>query len=185
MAKQKLTIVTGNAMKFRELSNALAPYFECEQKEIAGYYEIQGSAEEILRHKLEAARAAFGEAVLVDDVSVHFDMLNGFPGPYMKDFLNAIHPFEVGQRFVGERVLVVCRLGLAFSKTDILIAEGKVSGRIVPALPGEEDIMHFDVCVQIDGMPKRMHDYSPEEKNEFSHRGLALKDLLGKLKGRS
>ncbi len=179
--KPKLAIVTGNNMKFSELSAALAPHFECEQKELVGYYEIQGTAEDILGHKLAAAYDAFREPVLVDDVSVYFDMWNGFPGPYMKDFLSAVHPYELGERFSGERVAVVCRLGLCFGPEKTIIAEGRVLGKIVPAQPGEEDVMHFDVCMQIDGMPKRMQDYTPKEKNEFSHRGLAIKDLLEKL----
>jgi non-canonical purine NTP pyrophosphatase (RdgB/HAM1 family) len=179
--KSKLAIVTGNAMKFRELSLALGGHFDCEQKEIKGYHEIQGTAEEILAHKLAAAYEAFQMPVLVDDVSVSFDMWNGFPGPYMKDFLEHVHPYELGQRFSGERMRAVCRLGIAMGRTETILAEGSISGCIVPALPGEEGIMHFDVCVQADGMPKRMQEYSPEEKNEFSHRGLAIKDLLSKL----
>ena len=183
--KPKLAIVTGNKMKFHELSFALAPFFECEQQEVPGYKEIQGTAEEILAHKVSAAYEHFQMPVLVDDVSVHFDMWNGFPGPYMKDLLYHVHPYQLGERYVGERMRAVCRLGLAFSADDILVAEGSVSGKIVPAVPGEEDIMHFDICVQADGKPKRMQDYTTEEKNEFSHRGLAIKDLLMKLNQRN
>ena len=76
--KPKLTIVTGNSLKFRELSNELSKFFDCEQGTIDGF-EIQGKPEEILRHKLAQAFEKFKQPVLVDDTSVHFDFLGGFP----------------------------------------------------------------------------------------------------------
>ena len=182
--KPKLAIVTGNELKYRELSIALAPFFECEQREISGYHEIQGTAERIFAHKLQAAYDAFKMPVLVDDVSVHFDSWNGFPGPYMKDLLTAVKPYEMGAKFKGEHVEVVCRLGICFSPEELLIAKGSVHGTIVPAEDRYQDVMHFDICVQLDGMDKPMMEFTPEEKNEFSHRGLALKELLKQLKNK-
>src|SRR5260221_1019043 len=52
--------------------------------------EIQAATvEEITRYKLEAARAKGYERLIVEDVSLGFDELGNFPGPYIKWLLEA------------------------------------------------------------------------------------------------
>lgn len=182
--KPKLAIVTGNPLKFTELSEALKDYFDCEQKEFDGLYEIQGKPEEILMHKMREAYVRAGMPVLVDDVSVHLDALNGFPGPYIKSFAEAISPMEMGKRYKGTRVEVFCRLGLCFAPDDEILAIGSFNGTVVLPHEGVEHPWNFDICVQVDGTDGPMSDYTTEEKNKFSHRGLAIKDLLEKLKSK-
>ncbi len=183
--KPKLAIVTGNPLKFRELSIALNDFFECEQKKLSDYYEIQGTPEEILKHKLEAAYKEFQEPVLADDTSVHFDALNGFPGPYIRDFLAHMKPWEMGEKFAGTRIEVACRLGLCFAPDDFVLGTGIISGNVILPKTKDDRGTEFDLFVQIDGTDRPMIDFSPEEKNKFSHRGLALKDLLQKVSARS
>lgn len=179
--KPKLLIVTGNILKFRELSDKLSDFFDCEQKNIEGY-EIQGTPEEILKYKLQQAFEKFQQPVLVDDTSAHFDKLFGLPGPYMKDFCNVYSPFEIGTNLAGSRVKVFCRLGLYDGKGDPIIAEGLIEGEIIKPKTKDHKGREFDLYVQLDGMDKPMIEYSIEEKNEFSHRGKAMKNLLEILK---
>ena len=122
-----------------------------------------------------------GMPVLVDDVSLHMDALNGFPGSYIKDFLKAIPPREMGERYEDTRVEVFCRLGLCLSDEESIVAVGSFKGEIVRAHEGVEHPWNFDICVRADGTDKVMDDYTSEEKNRFSHRGLAVQDLLSKL----
>src|SRR6185295_11446858 len=107
--KPKLFIVTGTDFKFKDLSYKLKDFFDCEQK-IWDEPEIQGTPAEIIKHKLNTAYAKFKQPVLVDDVSVYFDALNGFPGPYMKDFFKVMSPYEMGVKFAGSRIKAICRL---------------------------------------------------------------------------
>lgn len=179
--KPKLAIVTGNPLKFRELSAKLSEHFDCEQKVLENYFEIQGTPEEILRHKLEAAYSAFHEAVLVDDTIVHFDELGGFPGPYMKDFTRAIPIYDMGVKFAGTRMQVVSMLGLYDGKGEPLFATGKVEGDVVMPKNIDPGIREFDLFMKVDGTDKPMIEYTYEEKNTFSHRGRALDDLISKL----
>jgi non-canonical purine NTP pyrophosphatase (RdgB/HAM1 family) len=182
--KPKLAIVTGNALKFRELSIALNDFFECEQKQLSDYHEIQGSPEEILKHKLEAAYAEFQEPVLTDDTSLHFAALNGFPGPYIRDFFRVMKPWEMGEKFAGTRIEVACRLGVCFTPGDFVFGTGIISGDVVFPKSRDDRGTEFDLFVKIDGTDRPMIEFTPEEKNKYSHRGLALKDLLDKLKKR-
>ncbi len=175
--KSKLLIITGNKMKFEELSLTLNEYFDCEQQTL-NEPEIQGSPEEILHHKLNQAFNKFKSSVLVDDTSVHFAELNGFPGPYIRDFLKYIPTYEMGKKFKGGRINIVCRLGIMRGTDDVIIGIGSVHGDVVDPKNEDPGPREFDLFVQVDGTDRPMLEYSIEEKNKFSHRGLAMKNLI-------
>src|SRR3989344_1102008 len=179
--KPKLFIVVGNPLKFKELSTGLGEFFDCEQK-IINEPEIQGSPEEILAHKLKRAYETFKHPVLVDDVSVHLDELNGFPGPYMKDFWKCLNPQEMGIKFAGSRISATCRLGLCRGGGEIITADGSFGGTVIAPTHNDHKGREFELFVILDGMDRPMIDLSIEEKNEISHRGLAMKNLLEILK---
>lgn len=181
MTKPKLTIVTGNPLKFRELSAKLGEFFECEQGRLENYHEIQGTSEEILAHKLNASYEAFKQPVLVDDTSVHFDTLNGFPGPYIRGFLEHINVYDMGMQFKGSRIKVMCWLGIQLDESNVILATGEITGDVVEPVVKDPGDKEFDVFIQIDGTDRTMYDFTPEEKNQYSHRGKALDDLLSKL----
>ena len=45
--------------------------------------EIQGTPEQIAKHKVKLAATQADTAVLTEDVSLCFNAYNGLPGPYM------------------------------------------------------------------------------------------------------
>lgn len=180
--KPKLVIVTGNPLKFRELEIKLRDFFDCEQKTMEEYHEIQGEPENILRQKLTYAYQKFKEPVLVDDTSVHFDALHGFPGPYIRDFFTAFKPFEMGEKFAGSRIEIVCRLGLMKDSQNVIIGEGRITGDVVMPKIENDNGREFDLFVQIDGTDRPMIEFDPKEKNKHSHRGRALEHLLSQIK---
>lgn len=176
--KPKLIIVTGNSIKFKELSAELNKFFECEQGIMKGYHEIQGKMEDILLHKLHAAYEHFKAPVLVDDTSLHFDELGGFPGPYLKDFIAHMPSYDMGMKFAGSRVSAGCSLGLYDGKSEPTIAKGFVHGDVVTPKNIDPGPTEFDLFVKIDGTDRPMIEMSTEDKNKISHRGLAMKNLL-------
>ena len=137
--------------------------------------------EEIIKHKLLAAYEQFKEPVLVDDTSVHFDALNGFPGPYMKDFWKCFNPYQMGVKFAGSRIKVVSRIAVMYNPDRILFADGVVEGDIIMPKTEDDNGTELDLFVQIDGTDKPMIEMTVEEKNRHSHRGKAIIDLLHKL----
>jgi non-canonical purine NTP pyrophosphatase (RdgB/HAM1 family) len=179
--KEKLIIVTGNPLKFSQLSHELNNYFDCEQAELEGYHEIQGTPEKIILHKLMAAYEHFKNPVLVDDTSLHFDELNGFPGPYIKDFISHLPIYDMGVKFVGSRVQITSRLGLYNGVNEAIIAEGTVKGQVVMPKNIDPGVRQFELFVQLDGTDRPMIEYDRQEVNKYSHRGNALKDLINKL----
>ena len=48
--------------------------------------EIQGSVEEVAIAKLKAAAISVCGPTIIEDESLHIEALNGFPGPYLKDY---------------------------------------------------------------------------------------------------
>lgn len=185
MQKEKLAIVTGNKLKFEEISKFLNEYFECEQVVLKDLIEIQGRPEEILTHKLHLAYDTLRMPVLVDDTSLHFEALGGFPGPYAKDMFVSMTPLEMGQMFKGTRIEAVCRLGVMYNPDDIIIAKGNLYGNIIEPKDNNHNKREFDLFIIADGMNRSMIEYNAEEKNKFSHRGRALQDLVLKLSQRN
>ncbi|HEY4502926.1 MAG TPA: non-canonical purine NTP pyrophosphatase [Candidatus Paceibacterota bacterium] len=175
--KPKLFIVTGSPFKFGDLSAKLGEFFDCEQK-VWDEHEIQGSPDEIIRHKLKRAYEIFKHPVLVDDVSVDMEALGGFPGPYMKDFWKHMTPYEMGNKFAGTKISSTCRLGLCRGEDDMIIAEGTFHGTIIAPKDNNHKGRDFELFVKLDDMDKVMLEYKPEEFYEFSHRGRAMKKLL-------
>jgi inosine triphosphate pyrophosphatase len=183
--KQKLAIVTGNPLKFREIKAFLEDYFDCEQVKLSEGYEIQGTPEEILDHKLRSAYKKLGIPVLVDDTSLHFDFLGGFPGPYAKDFFERLTPYEIGVKFQNTRIKACCRIAICHGEGDKTLAYGEVNGIIIKPDNNDHHGREFDLFFQPDSMNMPMIQLSTEEKNKISHRGNALRDLVGKLKQRN
>jgi inosine triphosphate pyrophosphatase len=178
--KPKLIIVTGNTLKFEQLSYGLSEYFDCEQG-IFRTYEIQGTPEEIIKDKLTRSFEYFQKPVLVDDTSLHFDYLNGFPGSYIRDFLRCISAYDMGKKFVGSRMKVVARLGIAMNADDFLISEGVVQGLVVDPQIIDPGAREFDVFFQPDGLDQPLINFSPTDVLSYSHRGLALENLISLL----
>jgi non-canonical purine NTP pyrophosphatase (RdgB/HAM1 family) len=138
----------------------------------------------VFTYKMNACFRKFNKPVLVDDTSFHLSSLNGFPGPYIKDFLTAFKSWQIGQRFDGDRVKIVCRIGICFGANDFVFGMGELDGTITGSSLRNDLGTEFDLIVTPDGKDKLMIDYSTEEKNQFSHRGKAVQDVLQKLKER-
>jgi inosine triphosphate pyrophosphatase len=175
--KPKLLIVTGNNMKFKEESARFSEFFDCVQ-ERWDEPEIQGTPEEIITHKLHNAYNKFKQPVLVEDTSVALSELNGFPGPYIKDFFKSFPPYEMGMKFAGTRMKASAWFGFYDGKGEPVIVESSVEGNIVKPKTQDHQNRWFDLCFQVDGTDKPMIEFSHEEKNKFSHRGKAMDKLI-------
>jgi XTP/dITP diphosphohydrolase len=179
--KPKLYIVTGSKFKFGDLAAKLGEFFDCEQKPW-NEPEIQGDPLDILKHKAERAYEIYQHPVLVDDVIVNLDDLNGFPGPYQKEFWKCFTPYEMGHKFAGTRIHATCYLGLKRSKDELTVAEGTFHGTIIAPKDNDHKGREFELFVKLDGMDKVMLEYHPLEYYNDSHRGRAMKNLIEILK---
>ncbi len=83
--KRKIYFITGSADKalyFSKLLGIDIPHKNIELDEIQSM-----NLKEIVRQKMRRAYRLVGHPVLVEDVSLEFEALNGLPGPFVKFFV--------------------------------------------------------------------------------------------------
>jgi len=147
--------------------------------------EIQAAdVEDITRYKLEVARTKGYERLIVEDVSLGFDELGNFPGPYVKWLLEAAGgkglaaiAYALNNRAARAECCIAYWNG---SKREIF--RGVAIGEILVEPRGER---HFgwDAWFQPRGSKKTFAEMTAEEKDEVSHRGHAYRKLGAYLNG--
>jgi non-canonical purine NTP pyrophosphatase (RdgB/HAM1 family) len=151
--------------------------------------EIQAATiEEITRYKLEVARTKGYNGLIVEDVSLGFDELGNFPGPYVRWLLEAAGgkglaaiAYALNNRSARARCCVGYWNG---SETHIFL--GECAGEVLVEPRGQR---HFgwDAWFLPRGQKKTFAEMSDEEKDAVSHRGHAYRKLAEHLakEGRS
>jgi len=146
--------------------------------------EIQAAAvEDITRHKLEVARTKGYTRIIVEDVSLGFDELGNFPGPYVRWLLEAAGgkglaaiAYALNNRAARAQCCVAYWNG-----SEGKVFTGETLGEILVEPRGER---HFgwDAWFQPRGSAKTFAEMTDEEKDTVSHRGKAYRKLLEHLK---
>ena len=179
---EKLKFVTGNPHKVREASDIL----ECSLDQVSGLSidEIQASdIKKIVTHKAHQAFNALNCPVLVEDSGLIFTAWNGLPGALVKWFeisvgcdglLKMLEAYENREAF-AECVVAV------FDGQDMLLAEGKVKGKIAHDVRGINGF-GWDVIFIPEHHEKTYAEMNSDEKNSISHRRMALEELNKKIK---
>ena len=152
--------------------------------------EIQAATvEEVTRYKLEVARTKGYRRLIVEDVSLGFDELGNFPGPYVRWLLEAAGgkglaaiAYALNNRAARAQCCVAYWTG-----TEGKLFHGETTGEILVQPRGQQ---HFgwDAWFQPAGTKKTFAEMAPEEKDSLSHRGKAyrqLADYLAKEKSAS
>jgi non-canonical purine NTP pyrophosphatase (RdgB/HAM1 family) len=145
--------------------------------------EIQAATvEEITRYKLEVARSKGYHRLVVEDVSLGFDELGHFPGPYVRWLLEAAGgkglaaiAYALNNRAARAQCCVAYWNG-----SDGKIFLGECTGEILVQPRGDQ---HFgwDAWFQPRGSQKTFAEMRPEEKDQLSHRGNAYRQLAAHL----
>ena len=146
--------------------------------------EIQAAGvEEVTRYKLEVARTKGYSRLIVEDVSLGFDELGNFPGPYVRWLLEAAG----GQGLAAIAYALNNRAAKAqccvayWDGQDGKIFLGESTGEILVEPRGER---HFgwDAWFQPKGSNKTFAEMTDQEKDRVSHRGDAYRKLAAHLK---
>lgn len=97
-----LTYVTGNAKKLEEVIAILGKNFP---RTLDSYKidlpELQGEIDEICIKKCQAAAKHLDKPVIIEDTCLCFNALHGLPGPYIKWFLEKLHPEGLHKLLTG------------------------------------------------------------------------------------
>jgi inosine triphosphate pyrophosphatase len=175
----QITFVTGNLKKFEEVGHILQGWDLTHQN--IDLEEIQGPREAVIRAKAEAACEAAGGPVILEDVSLCLNCLNGFPGPYAKDFMRALGTegvWDLVRRYDDHGIQAICMAAYKAPGEPPLLFEGTVEGVIV-APRGE--LAHgkysFNAIFQPLGMDVTMGEMDMKTHAQVSHRMRAFQKL--------
>jgi non-canonical purine NTP pyrophosphatase (RdgB/HAM1 family) len=147
--------------------------------------EIQASSvEEVARHKLEAARSRGHDRCIVEDVSLGFEELGNFPGPYVRWLLEAaggkgLATLAGGLRSRAARAQCCVAYG---DGSEVRIFLGEVMGEVLLEPRGERNF-GWDAWFLPAGSARTFGEMTAEEKDRLSHRGLAYRKLREFLRG--
>ncbi|NDC36557.1 MAG: non-canonical purine NTP pyrophosphatase [Proteobacteria bacterium] len=175
-----LSFATSNLGKFKEAEHVL-PGLRLLSIELPELQELD--TQKITSAKLQHVLAQGLTEVIVEDVALHFEGLNGLPGPLVKWFLKSLRAqglYDMAARTGNLRVEVVAVVGYLDSHGKIFFFEGRVKGTLVPPRGG--DGFGWDPIFVPEGSPKSFAEMSNAEKSTVSHRGRALEALRAHLK---
>ena len=142
--------------------------------------------------KAEAVMKATGLPALADDSGIAVEALNGAPGVYsarygFDDTLDDWGRLELllkntehvpdGQR----QAQFVCVITMVTPEGEVIQARGEIHGELLRAPVGRNGF-GYDPIFYYPPMGMSTAEMSPEDKNQVSHRGNALKVLNEKLK---
>ena len=141
--------------------------------------EIQAATvEEITRYKLEIARTKGYAHLIVEDVSLGFDELGNFPGPYVRWLLEAAGGkglAAIAYALNNRSARAQCCVGY-WDGSSVSLFLGEAAGEILVKPRGER---HFgwDAWFQPAGSQKTFAEMTEAEKDAVSHRGIAYRKL--------
>ncbi len=168
-----LYFATGNQEKVKEAEAILEIPIKIINLDLD---EVQSlDLEYVARKKAEEAFEKVKEPVIVDDVGVKIDVLNGFPGPLVKFFLNSLGHQKLLELFKNESnrsVTVQNAIGFHDGKS-VRVFIGEFRGTIAEEERGN-DGWGFDVVIIPEGETKTLAELGTEHKNKMSHRALSL-----------
>lgn len=142
--------------------------------------------EENARLKAETIAQLLQQPVLADDSGLVVDALNGMPGIFSARFAGERKSDAANNAKLLHELTDVpdekrtahfhCTLVFAAPQKESLVVEADWDGRIA-RIPQGDNGFGYDPLFVVPGFDKTSAELTSEEKNEISHRGMAVKDL--------
>ena len=194
---RKIFLASNNIKKIKELKEILKDYpyeiyslkdmnIDIEVEEDGLTFEENAKKKAVETHQYLLNKGEKGFIVLSDDSGLEVDCLNGAPGIYSaryagehgNDYNNNIKLLKEMKHLKGDdrRARFVCVIAVVFEDGSIKSVRGEVEGTIIEELKTEGGF-GYDPLFFYKGFNKTFGEATPEEKNEISHRGNALKKL--------
>ena len=189
--KKKIVIATKNPGKARDFAVLFEPkgyevvtlldYPEIEDVEETGY-----TFEANARKKAETIAELLGMTVLADDSGICIDALDCQPGVFSARFAGGMKSDAANNAKVlamlgsqenpSRKAHFHCTLVLAHPDRESLVVEGDIEGEIA-GFPIGDYGFGYDPLFYLPHLGKTMAELSDVEKNQNSHRAIALKNL--------
>ena len=135
---------------------------------------------------ISKVKEAEGCIVLADDSGLEIDYLNKEPGIYSARYEGVDTPYEIKNRIILDRLKdvpdekrtarFVCAIAVAYPDGRVDTRRGTIEGRIAYE-PAGENGFGYDPIFYVPELGKTTAELDPEEKNNLSHRGNALRAI--------
>ena len=191
---KKLIFATHNPNKFAEIKSAVISFEIVGLKEMGIIEDIAETGSTLEENALIKSQYIYqktGLSCFADDTGLEVDALDGRPGVYSARYAGehaTAEPnmqkllFEMeGQKNRNARFRTVISLILDGNEYSF---EGKVVGEILHQKKGD-DGFGYDPIFKPNGYDQSFAEMTMKQKNEISHRGMAVKKLLHFLSHRS
>ena len=192
---KKIIIATSNKHKVSEISVKIQPFFD-EILSLADFPKIGEIIEDgntIEENSFKKSRASFEHtniASIADDTTLEVDALNGDPGLFtaryagekatyeenMTKLLDNLDGIEDSLRTARFRTII----SFVDGKNDFHV-EGRLEGRILNKKIGNNGF-GYDPIFQSTEFKMSLAEMDSKLKNEVSHRGLAIKNFISKIR---
>lgn len=140
--------------------------------------------------KAEQVCKALGKPVLADDSGLEIDCLNKEPGIYSARYLGHDTPYEIKNQMILDKLAdvpkeersarFVCSMALAMPSGETLTTYATMEGEIGYEIKGQNGF-GYDPIFFLPEFGMTSAQISPEQKNEISHRGKALRMMKDKI----
>jgi XTP/dITP diphosphohydrolase len=192
---KKIVIASSNKHKVSEISINIQPFFDTilSLSDFPNIGEIIEDGTTIAENSFIKSRASFkytGLASVADDTILEVDHLNGEPGLYtaryageqatynqnMNKLIKELHGVEINMRTARFRTVISYVDGV----NDFHV-EGILEGKILKNKIGKNGF-GYDPIFYVDKYDKSLAQINSSLKNDISHRGLAIKKFVSKIK---
>ena len=197
--EHRIIFATGNAGKMKEVRMILGdlgiPVLSMKEAGItADIVENGKSFEENAVIKAEAIRdlTAAGDLVLADDSGLEIDYLDGAPGIYSARFMGEDTSYVIKNTALVEKLAgvpeekrtarFVCAIACALPDGRTITTRGVMEGISAHEIRGENGF-GYDPIFYLPEFGCTSAEITPEQKNEVSHRGKALRAMRKELQG--
>lgn len=146
--------------------------------------EIQSTdPEEIVADKAKRAYEATGKPVVVEDVSAGLEKLGGLPRPFIKFFIKKPGGDVLFQLTGKEDEVATISCSIAYyDGINMVTVRSNIEGTVV-AKRGQEGF-EFDGTFVPDGESLTYGEMSSEQKDQVSHRSVAIRLFIDALRNR-
>ena len=191
MMERKVVFATSNEGKMKEVRAILEDLgMEVLSMKEAGIHvdvvEDGTTFEENAVIKATEIQKVCGEIVLADDSGLEIDYLNKEPGIYSARYMGEDTSYRIKNRNLIDRLegvedekrtaRFVCAIAAAFPDGTVEVTRGTIEGRIGYEESGENGF-GYDPIFYVPEYGCTTAQLSPEQKNEVSHRGKALRKM--------
>ncbi|MDD2494837.1 MAG: RdgB/HAM1 family non-canonical purine NTP pyrophosphatase [Tissierellia bacterium] len=169
-----MILITGNENKVREFEEILG--FKIDHKSL-DLEEIQGvDVEEISKYKAEKAYEIVKKPIVVEDIGLFFNELNGLPGAFIKWFEKRLSYEQICNLIKEDRKAIAKIVVSYFDGKELKQFIGEVQGEIALSPRGENGF-GWDKIFIPQGHTKTFAEMDISEKHSMSMRKIALEKL--------